>query len=202
MRKDRKVNISKRILFYFYFEPIAGLEVRSGSICRTGECGPELAILTAWTTLSFGLGIRDRFPECLFLSWSNLASHRSSFIDTISFEAQASASALWSLLTSSFNFRFSSIKAAFVSKSDNSPVFSSPPFLFLRFVWGAGVEFLPTSGTITDSSCTGSSGVTISWCICLLYSHNATSGLFSNNPHLLQPPIIVLELYASFLILI
>ena len=41
------MNISKNIMFYFYFKPIIGPEFESGSDQWTGECGPELTILTA-----------------------------------------------------------------------------------------------------------------------------------------------------------
>ena len=60
-KKDRRVNISKNIMFYFYFELMVESGVGSESFCHTDECSPELAILTAHTALLFGLGIRDRF---------------------------------------------------------------------------------------------------------------------------------------------
>ena len=130
IKKDRIVKTSKNIMFYFYFEPIVGSGVGSESICLTGECSPELAILTAQTTLLFRLGIPDHFLKCFHISLANLFSHRLSSINAIFCEVKASVRALWSLLTFNSNFRTFSIKAAFVSKSDNSPVFSRPPFFF------------------------------------------------------------------------
>ena len=138
MRKDKIANISKNLLFYFYFESIVGSGVGSESVCWTGECCPELAILTARMTLLFGLGIRDRFPECLLVSSANLFSYHLSSINAIFFEVKASASALLALLTSNCNFRISDIKAAFVLKRDDSPVFSKSSFSFWR-LWSRNV---------------------------------------------------------------
>ena len=50
-------------MFYFYFEPIVGPEFESGSDRWTGECGPELTILTAHMALLFKLGTCDIFLE-------------------------------------------------------------------------------------------------------------------------------------------
>ena len=92
IRKYGKENITKKIMFYFYFEPIVGSEVKSGSVRWTGECSPKLAILTAQTTLSFGLSICNCSLEWFLFFSGNSFLHCSSFLDVISSKLKALSS--------------------------------------------------------------------------------------------------------------